>query len=377
MNKSISRISWIDGLRGIAALLVVFCHIACVFKYGLYSIKGANTSFEKIWLFTPLNVLTNGNTAVQFFFVISGFLITMNIYNKNISIKKVGGYSSLLNKFKKILYIVVPAIVLAYFLMKLNLYFHLDALLIDERLGFVSDYNNFNPNLINFLIDIVKSLFRGSQYVGPLWTIRYELLGSILIMLISNYAYQSKNKKSVYIYMGILLLFLDMNLISFIFGGFIYEIIYNWDTDNTRLNIFIKKMNNFAIIRYLVIIVAIFFATLSIDGCGIYSIIKIFKAFFPVLRALGISVLLFFLFKSNRIQQILSFKIFVHLGEISAYIYAFHWQIILSLGCFVFIKLYTMLNYNILIIVITVICLIAIIGGSFVYKKFLLSISIK
>lgn len=66
MDKSISRISWIDGLRGIAALLVVFCHIACVFKYGLYSIKGANTIFEKVWLFTPLNVLTNGNTAVQF-----------------------------------------------------------------------------------------------------------------------------------------------------------------------------------------------------------------------------------------------------------------------------------------------------------------------
>lgn len=190
-------------------------------------------------------------------------------------------------------------------------------------------------------------------------------------MLISNHAYQSKNKKSVYIYMGILLLFLDMNLISFIFDGFIYEIIYNWDTDSTRLNIFIKKMNNFAIIRYLVIMVAIFFATLSIDGFGIYSIVKIFKAYFSVLRALGISILPFF--KLNRMQQILSFKIFVHLGEISA----FYWQIILPLGCFVFIKLYTMLNYNILIIVITVICLIAIIGGSFIYKKFLSSISIK
>ena len=68
------RIEYLDGLRGLAALSVVFCHLCFGLYPGFYSGAPASLTQALVKL-TPLNLLTNGNTPVQCFFVLSGYLI--------------------------------------------------------------------------------------------------------------------------------------------------------------------------------------------------------------------------------------------------------------------------------------------------------------
>ncbi len=82
MEKNNSkRIGYIDSMRGLCAIGVLLCHWSCVFAPGLYFHDKAASLFDFIWRGSPLNVITNGDIGVQFFFVCSSLLITQQIYN--------------------------------------------------------------------------------------------------------------------------------------------------------------------------------------------------------------------------------------------------------------------------------------------------------
>lgn len=175
---SVERLDYIDGLKGMAAVFVVFCHLACVFSPGLYFIDQATTKFERVWLQTPLNILTNGNFSVQFFFVVSGFLITKKAYEG----RAVSNHLPISN-YLKYLKIVLPGILLAALLMFLNAMKHLQAFSIDPTLAFVKDYNNFVPTLTKLICDIFVFVYiKNSVFDGPFWTIKIEFWGGYSLM---------------------------------------------------------------------------------------------------------------------------------------------------------------------------------------------------
>ena len=59
LDKKTGRIVYLDGFRGISSVLVILCHLSCVFLPGLYFLEKADSQFEVLWLNTPLNVITN------------------------------------------------------------------------------------------------------------------------------------------------------------------------------------------------------------------------------------------------------------------------------------------------------------------------------
>jgi peptidoglycan/LPS O-acetylase OafA/YrhL len=73
----------IDGLRGIAAIIVVFYHL-----YG--NLKQQVSS----WLPSILDtLLSHGNIGVQIFFVISGFVIAYSVGDKQINLRYIGRFA--------------------------------------------------------------------------------------------------------------------------------------------------------------------------------------------------------------------------------------------------------------------------------------------
>ena len=75
-----TRVTQLDGLRGIAALVVVACHVLSIFPGigGVFSDRTVALSPAATWaIFSPLHVFWNGTPAVHLFFVLSGFVLVL------------------------------------------------------------------------------------------------------------------------------------------------------------------------------------------------------------------------------------------------------------------------------------------------------------
>ena len=119
--KDKQRVAYIDALRGVSCFFVILNHVSCCFLPGLMWYKYADSDFSRLWLGSPLNSITGGNTAVQFFFVISGYLIA---YNASESKRLQNIEGALIKRIRECFIITTPSIVFAFILMRLGLMFN-------------------------------------------------------------------------------------------------------------------------------------------------------------------------------------------------------------------------------------------------------------
>src|SRR6187551_3267809 len=70
------RVAYLDGLRGVAAFLVVVAHLVCGFFPGFYFVAAEGHEWQKAFATTPLFVLVSGVFQVLIFFVLSGFVLS-------------------------------------------------------------------------------------------------------------------------------------------------------------------------------------------------------------------------------------------------------------------------------------------------------------
>lgn len=357
------RYTEIDGVRGIAAILVVFCHLACVFMPGLYSTELANTGFEQIWTNSPLNILTNGNASVQLFFVLSGFFITRKVY-----LNREKSLVSPVKTYIKLLRVIIPAVILSSVLMASGQMYHLQALDINPGLWFVEQYNDFDVSVIDVVKDVFfRTFISGSEYVGPFWTIHIEFWGSILISVSSYYIFSmGRNRKGLYIIFGIISLCAMEDLLPFFVGAFAYDCIHEPEKDDTWLG----KTINFCIKHLcpVLMIAGIYLVCINRSVTGIWTPLRIIPRRVLLCRSIGNALCVMCIHENRLLRLVFSAKPLQLLGRISAYVYAFHWPIILSLGCGMYILLKDM-NYNYAVAIISVSVLLTTCLLAFLYTK--------
>src|SRR5512141_298814 len=80
-NSGQSRVTQLDGLRGLAALVVVACHALSTIP-GIGNVvsgdRSAGLTTAEAWaVYSPLHALWNGTPAVHVFFVLSGFVLVL------------------------------------------------------------------------------------------------------------------------------------------------------------------------------------------------------------------------------------------------------------------------------------------------------------
>lgn len=228
------KLDCLEGVRALACIGVVLCHLKGAFfpNSGLVARISA----------TPLQYLFSGNTAVRIMFILSGFVLSYKYFRT--------GQTDTLEKdavkrYIRLAFPMAAVTLFVYVMMRFNLFYNSEASVLTGSQEFLGTFNQFEPQIKSALYEgFWGSIFKGaSGYVGPAWTMTYEMLGSYLIFAIVAIL---KNKYARYLLYTLYLLIFPAYYIYFMLGMLICDLY----TQEDRLNIFLQKHSILAIILH-------------------------------------------------------------------------------------------------------------------------------
>lgn len=307
----------IEGLRILACFGVFLCHFKGAFFYNLNSY---------LFTHTPLKIMVSGNTFVRIMFVISGFVLGYKYINKQNSQSII--LSDIVKRYFRLMPLILVINLFVFLLMRLNLLYNIEVSVLTGSEEFLGLFNNFIPDLSQCLKEALWTTYilGGNAYNGPMWTMVYEYLGSLLVLIVM--ALTQKRMHRIIFYIVFLLGFSNYYC-YFVLGMVICEI-YN----STKIqHIIVKKhYSTFAMLL-------LSFSLVSMMGGGEIDKSKYNRILFAVL----IIIMMISLLNNNFIERILSNKFVLKAGSYSYAFYLIHWPIIMSFSCWFYKKT---LNYG-------------------------------
>jgi len=182
----VRRILYLDGLRGWAALFVLFHHMLLAFAP-----DGHEAGIKASPAAAPLSFLTDGPLAVSIFFILSGIVLTAAITAANDKNVRPGLAALVVKRWLRLGLPIFAAGLVVLALLSLQ---------VDRSIaiGWAAESSwmrkFFPPAYDPALLDILREAFV-TAFIGPdtpvhdpvLWTIRIEFPGSLLIFLLALY----------------------------------------------------------------------------------------------------------------------------------------------------------------------------------------------
>jgi peptidoglycan/LPS O-acetylase OafA/YrhL len=168
------RLAQFDGLRGLAALVVVVCHAVAILP-GIGDIftnrRAPLGEIERLFVYTPLHVLWNGTAAVSVFFVLSGFVLVLPFLRSQAYSVWVGYFPRrLLRLYVPVWGAVVLAAVIALAAPRVSL-----AGASDWAMQYAA------PPTLGSIGRGAVLLLGGTELNPPLWSLRWEIVFSVAL----------------------------------------------------------------------------------------------------------------------------------------------------------------------------------------------------
>ncbi|MGM1046891.1 MAG: acyltransferase family protein [Bacillota bacterium] len=359
-----SKIVYLDGLRGLAACIVVISHFFQVFAPSVFEGRTEieHFAFENIAARTPLNLVFNGNFSVCLFFVLSGYVLSCKFFQmKDNHII----YSSATRRYFRLAAPAFLSVILAY----LIVIFGLGAFdnIRGITLSSMPDPFVANTGLLTMLKEGLFNTFftYGSQYNPVLWTMTYELLGSFLIfafLLILG-------RRSIRFagYAILIYFFIDSYYLGFVLGMLLSDL----KNSNRDWLAYINR----PWVNVLMLFTGIYAGSYPyINPQGtLYSVLVWESAnfsFFVFYHVIGSFLIITALLNSSRMQSLFNLKLFAYLGKVSFSLYLVHFTIICSFGSFIFLQFSTFLPYGINVLLTAVITLLVIFAIAHTFYRF-------
>jgi len=212
------RLAELDGLRGIAALIVAVHHFVAAFEPTLFFGRpdGIALSSASFIAETPAYAFINGSFAVYVFFVLSGYVLAAQASNITWGVRQFAAAVA-----SRIIRLGVPSscgVVIGAGLIAMGLiHLHAAADLVGHR-WIVSHYAPESFTVERFAFEALGGYFAGSDPVfNPvLWTMKRELIGSIAIYLVFATARSRSARAWVYPLAAIGLVALNIEPQSFL-----------------------------------------------------------------------------------------------------------------------------------------------------------------
>ena len=330
------KLQFIEGIRGFAALIVIFQHFVLMFYPTLYTGTSEqhhflNPTLEHNIAISPLNIFYNGNFAVCLFFVLSGFVLSYKYFRT--------GNSQLLLEasVKRYFRLLIPVAFSIVFTIVLIAVFrpnatHLETFTYggDWLKNLFSEKPTFTGVLYNMFIDVFVS--GNNKYNPVLWTMGIEFLGSVLLFAVLMLSHAVKRKSIVLLIVAI---FLTISGYHFYAAFFLGALISLW---------FVKRPERWKpkiVLNALLLIFGLYFGsyptTWQYMKESIYMPLNLFD--FNVMNfslVLGSAMLILLALGSSVFQKIFSLRIFRFLGKISFSSYLIHLVIVLVVSSSLF-----------------------------------------
>ncbi|WP_268237283.1 acyltransferase family protein [Franconibacter daqui] len=188
-NTPPRKLLHVDGLRGVACLMVVLSHLALIFYPGLHDPTLINNNSIINFIFnSPLPFIYSGTAAVYIFFTLSGYILTHAFLSGGDMLNNATTMTT-----KRYFRLAIPATASCIFCW---------LVLSNETPGrellsaWIQSYTVASPSFLNALYSGAVSAFfgDGSAYNPVLWTMKIELLGSFLTYFICLVLIRAPNK---------------------------------------------------------------------------------------------------------------------------------------------------------------------------------------
>lgn len=362
------KLQHIEGIRGLAAIIVVLHHYSLAFYPALNFGDASQAhigsgSLELMMANSPLNLIYNGGFAVCIFFILSGYVLS-NAYHQTNNPKILIQYA--IKRYFRLLVPVSASIIIAYAFIKIG-FMH------NANLGAVTKTNDWLSAAFDHdggLVAMIKNIFvdvfffKDNQYNPVLWTMTYELLGSFLIFSFLLAIHPLKYKMSLYIGLILALFFTDNNF----YAAFILGVVLNKYV--TQQQAVVKPIVIPKWVISLILIMGLYFCSypLAIDvNHTIYGVITFpFLLNYEFYHVVGSFMVMFVILHSEKLKTMLSGKTMSYIGKISFSFYLLHFIILCSFSCYLFSLFYSKCNYN-LAVLLACLCSLPLIGLSAVF----------
>lgn len=366
----------LNGLRGVAALMVVLSHYTLSFFPALHTGNPSDVynSFEVFVSATPLNVLYNGSFAVFIFFILSGFVLSYKYWIlENYTFNDYLG--NIIKRYIRLNIPIAVSIILAFSLLALGLFYNTNANEIANSLGWLKGIYNFSSNSFDaFKEALYGVVFQGKQnYNQILWTLKYEFYGSIMI-----YSFMLVFRKTNIRYVIYPLMFVVLwnSFYLAFFLGLLLSDLHSKD---------LLRIKN-KLVLFLIFLLALFFGSYPWrEQFGLptrlYGFLKLnflgVNSYYEFYHTLGAFLLLICALNSLYLKKILSSRICLFLGEISFSLYLLHLLMLCSLSSLIMHYLNSQLSYNISFGLMFTISMVLLFAISYLYYKYIDLLGIK
>lgn len=340
------RIRYLDGLRGILAVIVFVHHFfyafcpEIIFGGDFESFQHSGSfSFYKLTGLTPINILFNPGFAIHFFFLLSGYVQTRNYFvDPNITFLQ----KSLIKRYFRLALPILSVVLLVYLFHSLYL---IRKDLIPPNVLNEGWIKSMLPNNLHFWQVFKEGLFdcfRGnSRYYQVLWTMPTELVNSFVVLGILLIFHNLRYKIQVFVVLIIVQFVVLQEYYSVAFvSGMLFA---NLEVHSQKFYSFFSKR----IVKLICLLLGLYFGSYPFTGYqnaaanSVYAPISFFEVYPHVISYLiGVIFLFCFLLHSQSTKKILSGRIFLFFGEISFMFYLIHFLLLLSATPRLYVKLH-------------------------------------
>lgn len=341
------RLTYLEGLRGVAAIMVVLCHFGYAFYYALYSTNVAQANMpgnlDALIAVSPFNVIYNGKLAVRIFFLLCGYVICIKYFQTKNKKYLING------AIKRYFRLIVPILfieVVTYFLMKVGAYHNEAAAVIAHSQDWFMTFNTAQPSFLGMLKEAFFDSFfsQATVYNNVLWIIKYEFLGSLMVYAILYVTGEWKYRKILYVLL--ILLCIRNDYVCILIGMFLCDLMNSEST-------FVSKFCRNKFILLISTIVGMVFATYPAGGVNLEKTFYQYlgKPMVIIFYVIGATLLFWVLLNSEILQKLFDFKILQFLGKNSFGIYLVHFPIIATFSAWILVNFQGQLEYNLLMLV--------------------------